>query len=990
MKRLLPLVLFSLFPSALSADEAADALIQQQIELMHGISNKEQADVAAPLLAGFELPDNASDTAIEGYQAACDALPYHYYGSAQLAIAMGVDEEDAAQCAQLPVPVTPQISAELAERMQRSFALLPPSIRKGVSGGPGFTRETAWVCTAPRPADTEFEDKSTFFCPEALLGNSTLISQESKEIEGKHYVGSTIAVFHRGQKYEITVWLDTTAAPVYTEDLAEYGPSAEELDTATLCCNQRKLAILQGVKDRAAADAAADELEDLSATAHSTTASEQILDACEPIYELCHAEEESLAQQHYYGSTLLATHCGDPWGTYERRELTPETAQKIAAIMQTALHNSPYKQHKGILGGPGFTQDTARRIPAAACIDCIQNPAMDRTDAINALTHNLLAPVSIIECEDITGPGVQNGRYYEIHHMRALLEGKVYHYDIWLDYSDGRLIPSDAELRDNEKQYTQALAARLELLRSVKDRATADAAAAHYQEAQVPELLPYKPLFPTDTPPAYKEIQAQLHTVKNELREQNCYQSTALKLLLRYPKDGFTDAERHQAQAAHEQECLAYIQLLQQVLPTVTDHATAMAAARTLRAHGGNTRYSHLSLLRAPDLKDKTDTATPLHLLHCIRQEGYYGSVDLAGILEERIGPSGHPSLLQQYDPAETALQLLDTAWALSEVEQMLRSNLQRSPYDLHHKISGGPGFTKETAWQIPLEMNMLWPSPNAEGYDNAANMFDDILFKGINTYGETRSGVLDGRYYEVHPSCVQIDGTEFICDVWIDCTAGYDVRTDEENKAAMADFEQKMSQRLELMSTIHNRETADAAAEKLHQMGHFTLPQEHQTPLCLKPTQDDNLSEKSLAEYNRLLAEDYFGSRSLFFYFTHPSVLVQPSYADKVSPEEKQALKARQFQRTQQFVQLLEQELPLVNNQATAMAAARSIAQCCHEFLYLDDFYDFHEYNNSAEIPCDWQALRTHVQRIVKADYYGSVDLADILIKVEFHFLYD
>ena len=312
MKRLLPLVLFSLFPSALSADEAADSLIRQQIEVLRGINTKEEADVAAPLLAGFELPDNASDTAIEGYQAACDALPYHYYGSAQLAIAMGVDEEDAAQCAQLPVPVTPQISAELAERMQRSFALLPPSIRKGVSGGPGFTRETAWVCTAPRPADTEFEDKSTFFCPEALLGNSTLISQESKEIEGKHYVVSTIAVFHRGQKNEITVWLDTTAAPVYTEDLAEYGPSAEELDTATLCCNQRKLAILQGVKDRAAADAAADELEDLSATAHSTTASEQILDACEPIYELCHTEEERLAQQHYYGSTLLATYCGDP------------------------------------------------------------------------------------------------------------------------------------------------------------------------------------------------------------------------------------------------------------------------------------------------------------------------------------------------------------------------------------------------------------------------------------------------------------------------------------------------------------------------------------------------------------------------------------------------------------------------------------------------------------------------------------------------------
>lgn len=987
MKRLLPLVLFSLFPSALSADETADALVRQQIEVLRGINTKEEADEAAPLLAGFELPDNASDTAIEGYQAACDALPYHYYGSAKLAIAMGVDEEEAARSTQLPVPVTPQILAELAERMQRSFALLPPSIRKGVSGGPGFTRDSAWVCTAPRPEDTEYEDKSTFFCQEALLGASTLICQEPKEIEGKCYVVSTIAVFHRGKKHEITVWLDTTAAPVCSEEeFAECCPSAEELDTATVCCNQRKLAILQGVKDRATADAAADELEDLGAAAHSTTASEQILDACEPIYERCYAERERLAQQRYYGSTQLATYCCDPWGAYECCELTPEVARWLTSLMKTALHNSPYKQHEGVLGGPGFTRETAWRIPAAACIDNIQDPAMDREDAIDALSDYLLSPLSTIECDDISGPGVQNGRYYEIHHMRALLEGKVYHYDIWLDYTDGRLIPTEAELRANEEQYTQALAARLELLRSVKDRATADAAAARYQEISVPELLPYEPLFRADTPPAYKEIQAQLHTVENELREQNCYQSTALKLLLHC----FTDAERHPAQAAHEQKCLAYIQLLQQVLPTVTDHATAMAAARTLRAHGGNTRCSHLSLLRDPALKDKTDTATPLHLLHCIRKAGYYGSVDLAAILEERVGPSGHPSLLQQYDPAETALQLLDTAWALSEVEQMLRSNLQRSTYDLHHNIGGGPGFTKETAWQIPLEMNMLCPSPNAEGYDNAANMFDDILFKGISTYGETRRGVLDGRYYEVHPICVQIDGTEYICDVWIDCTAGYDVRTDEENKAAMADFEQKMHQSLELMRTIHNRETADAAAEQLHQMGHFTLPQEHQTPLCLKPIQEDNLSKKSLAEHNRLLAADYFGSRSLFFYFTHPGVLKQPSYADKISPEEKQTLKTLQFQRTQQFVQLLEQELPLVNNQATAMAAARRIAQCCHEFLYLEDFYDFHEYNNSAEIPCDWQALRTHIQRIVKADYYGSVDLADILIKVEFHFLYD
>ena len=44
---------------------------------------------------------------------------------------------------------------------------------------------------------------------------------------------------------------------------------------------------------------------------------------------------------------------------------------------------------------------------------------------------------------------------------------------------------------------------------------------------------------------------------------------------------------------------------------------------------------------------------------------------------------------------------------AAQVLEQMLRSNLHQSPYPEHRALKGGPGFTKETAWQIPLEMNM-------------------------------------------------------------------------------------------------------------------------------------------------------------------------------------------------------------------------------------------------------------------------------------------
>ena len=90
--------------------------MRQQIDILRSINNKEQADAAAALLAEFELPDDADEALYDEYTAACEAMPYHYYGSAALAGAMQVNEEDIPGKVLLPVPATPRIMAELEAR----------------------------------------------------------------------------------------------------------------------------------------------------------------------------------------------------------------------------------------------------------------------------------------------------------------------------------------------------------------------------------------------------------------------------------------------------------------------------------------------------------------------------------------------------------------------------------------------------------------------------------------------------------------------------------------------------------------------------------------------------------------------------------------------------------------------------------------------------------------------------------------------------------
>lgn len=672
--RFLPLLFLCSPLTAFSASEEANATMRQQIDILRSINNKEQADAAAALLAEFELPDDADVALYDEYTAAWEVLPYHYYGSAALASAMQVNEEDIPGKVQLPVPTTPRIMAELETRARYSFSLLPACIRKGVTGGPGFTQETAWVCTAPRPQDgRDCCSQELFFAPESILGghDATLVNQEEKEIDGRLYIISTVALFHRGQKHEVTIWEDVTVAPAYNDEefatycADTYSANEKDIEVAFAQRQQQRTAILRGVQNKEDADAAADTLADLCSDAHMHDLPEPTLEACKPYINEYMAEEGRLEAARYYGSTLLAQFLNDPLGVYEPQELTPAAAAEIEHIIRAALQATPCVAHRSLTGGPGFTKETAWVIPAEAV------RGGDDNIWEHDLTKNIFVPDSrfgfVLDNTDRFG--FLNGRLYRVEKVRALLHGKLYHYDMWLDFTDGHVVPTTQEFEAELQQCIANREKKLQVLESVHDKASADAAAEVLREW---EDVPYPPLMPygTSAQSSNALFAVDVAFAESEICDNDCYGSSALKILLYTPKG--KASEQNMVLTPQEEEAyrqwrfqttqkknMRYVQVLQEELPRVHDRASALALAKTLYRLGGAQVYSHIDLLKPNPYNAPIDTLPIRRQLQRIKNVGYYGAIDLANILKERSGPSG-PGYVEQMnddvEPAESAL----------------------------------------------------------------------------------------------------------------------------------------------------------------------------------------------------------------------------------------------------------------------------------------------------------------------------------------------
>ena len=97
-----------------------------------------------------------------------------------------------------------------------------------------------------------------------------------------------------------------------------------------------------------------------------------------------------------------------------------------------------------------------------------------------------------------------------------------------------------------------------------------------------------------------------------------------------------------------------YVRLLEQLLPSIRDQATAMAAARKLSACDMNI-CSHISLLQREDICKQVDTLPIRRHLKRVTTAGFFGSADLADILRERNTLNGINNYIAPEDDVEPA-----------------------------------------------------------------------------------------------------------------------------------------------------------------------------------------------------------------------------------------------------------------------------------------------------------------------------------------------
>ncbi|MDO5471207.1 MAG: hypothetical protein Q4F38_07880 [Akkermansia sp.] len=177
----------------------------------------------------------------------------YFYGSKALAKAVTGSEEAALK----PQPITPEVQAALAEKIQAEaeededdeFTLNDQEIT--LTGGPGLTRETAWVSSASDSESARIH--AHHIAVMKIPGRVNPVKASQQVVDGKVYRCISIEVVRDDTKYLAEVWVDVSAG------CKAYSPEQQKAVLDKLCDSIRKASeLMRAVKDKASADAFAD------------------------------------------------------------------------------------------------------------------------------------------------------------------------------------------------------------------------------------------------------------------------------------------------------------------------------------------------------------------------------------------------------------------------------------------------------------------------------------------------------------------------------------------------------------------------------------------------------------------------------------------------------------------------------------------------------------------------------------------------------------
>lgn len=114
----------------------------------------------------------------------------NFYGSPELAVAMGFSAQDAV----VPGELTPEVEKELHSLL--SFAFKPLAL----SGGPGFSQKTAWVLPQGTDVNTVLAA-----LPSCIKVDSPVRRQRSND-EPRHFQVCDVVAELKGESYKLELW----------------------------------------------------------------------------------------------------------------------------------------------------------------------------------------------------------------------------------------------------------------------------------------------------------------------------------------------------------------------------------------------------------------------------------------------------------------------------------------------------------------------------------------------------------------------------------------------------------------------------------------------------------------------------------------------------------------------------------------------------------------------------------------------------------------
>ncbi len=127
----------------------------------------------------------------------------YFYGSVALARALGQPEF----AATLPATPTEAELAEMSAEIQAAYAA-DSDMQALATGGPGFTRETAWVISEQSSDAVDIEYQLMYLMPHSLVKKQQALMPGE---DGRYFDRHVVDYLYNGKIYRLELWFDITA-----------------------------------------------------------------------------------------------------------------------------------------------------------------------------------------------------------------------------------------------------------------------------------------------------------------------------------------------------------------------------------------------------------------------------------------------------------------------------------------------------------------------------------------------------------------------------------------------------------------------------------------------------------------------------------------------------------------------------------------------------------------------------------------------------------